>query len=67
MGVIEFFVLCVVVVLMGALAVWAINYFAPSHPAIVDKIIWGVVIVVILFALVQATGILGRDPRIPHI
>ena len=67
MGIIEFFILCVVVVLAAALAVWAINYFAPGHPPLVDKVIWGVAIVVILFALVQATGILGHDPRIPHV
>lgn len=67
MGVVEFFVLVVVVVLLAALAVWAIGYFAPSHPPIMDKVIWGVAVLIVLFALVNATGLLGHDPRIPSL
>ena len=67
MGVIEFFVLCVVVVLMAALAIWVIGYFAPVHPALIDKLIWGVAVVVILVALVQAVGLLKYDPQIPRV
>jgi hypothetical protein len=67
MGIIEFFILVAVAVGLGWLLIWGLGYFAPGHPGIIDKIIWGVVIVVIIFALVQATGILRHDPQIPHI
>lgn len=67
MGVIEFFILCVVTVVLGALTVWAIGYFTTSHPAVIDKIIWGVVILIIVVALVQAVGLLGIDPQIPRL
>ena len=67
MGVIEFFLLCVVVVLLAALAVWVIDYFAPGHPDIIDKLIWGVAVVVVIIALAQATGLLGHDPQIPRL
>lgn len=67
MGIVEFFILCVVVVLLAALAVWAIGYFAPAHPPMIDKVIWGVAVFVILFALAQAVGLFGHDPMIPRI
>lgn len=67
MDVVSFFVLCVIVVCLAALAVWAIGYFAPGHPAMVDKLIWGVAVLVILVTLVQAIGLLGHSPRIPHL
>ncbi len=67
MGIVEFFLLCVIVVLLAALAVWVMGYFAPAHPLLIDRLVWGVAIVIIIFALVQATGLLGHDPRIPHI
>ena len=67
MGVIEFFIICVVVVVLGWLAVWAMGQFAPGHPKIVDNIIWGVVVLVIVVLLVQALGLTGYDPKIPRI
>lgn len=67
MGIIEFFVLCVVVVIAAALAVWAMGYFAPGHPPLVDRLVWGVAIVIVAFALLQATGLLNHDPQIPRI
>ncbi len=67
MGVIEFFILCVAVVLIAALAVWAIGYFAPTHPPVIDKIMWGIALLIILTALVQAIGLLHFDPQIPRL
>lgn len=67
MGVLEFFFLVIVVVLGAALTQWVIGYFAPAHPLIIDKILWGVAIVIIIFALVVATGLLSMDPQIPRI
>jgi hypothetical protein len=67
MGIIEFLIIVVVVVFACWLAVYAIGYIAPGHPAIIDKIIWGVAILIILVLLLQATGILAHDVRIPHV
>jgi len=67
MGVLEFFFLVVVVVIGAAITTWAIGYFAPDHPKLIDRIVWGVAIVIIIFALVVATGLLARDPRIPSL
>ncbi len=67
MGVLEFFFLVIVVVLGAALTVWVLGYFAPGHPAIVDKLVWGIAVVIIIYALVVATGLLARDPQIPRI
>lgn len=67
MGLIAFLLVCVIVVCACALAVWAIGYFAPGHPALIDKLIWGVGVLIILMLLLQATGILSHDVRIPHV
>ncbi len=68
MGIIEFLILVLCVVLAAACVIWAINYFAPSPvPAFIPKIIWGLVIVVLLFTLLSATGILGHDIQIPRL
>jgi len=67
MGVIEFFILVLIVVFLGWVTVWALGYFMPSHPAIIDKIVWGVVIVFVLWTLASAFGLLGRDPQIPRL
>jgi len=67
MGFIEFLILCFVVLVAAALFVWAANYFAPGHPAIVDKLAWGVAILIILVVLLRATGILSHDVQIPHV
>ena len=66
MGILEFFVGVVVVVLLGALATWVIDYFAPGHPAFIDRLIWGVVILVIVMVLANVTGLLRYDPLIPR-
>lgn len=67
MGVIEFFVFCVVVVVMGWLAVFALGKLAPGHPGMIDNIIWFVVVIVILAMLASAMGLLGHDPQIPRV
>ena len=67
MGIAEFFILAVVVVLLGWLAIFAMGQLAPGHPATIDKIIWFVVIIVILITLLNAMGLLGYDPRIPRL
>ena len=67
MGLIEFCILCVVVLVIAAIGNWAIDTFATGHPPLINKLIWGVAVAIILFALLQATGILGHDVRIPHV
>jgi hypothetical protein len=67
MGIVEFFVLLLVVVIFAALTVWAIGKFAPGTPALVTNIVWGVAIVIIVVTLLRATGIIGMDPQIPRI
>lgn len=67
MGLFEFLLIVVLVVFACWLAVYAANYLAPGHPDIVDKLIWGVGILIILILFLQATGILSHDVRIPHV
>jgi len=67
MGLVEFAILCFVVCLIAWAAVWAIGYFIPTVPAIVPKLIWGVAVLIIVVALLRATGIMGLDPQIPRL
>lgn len=61
MGVIEFFVIAVVI----GLAIWAIHRFLPI-PAPIKTIILWVGVVVLILLLLAATGILGSDVKIPR-
>jgi len=67
MGIVEFFVVTVIVVFLCWLAVTAANYLAPGHPAIVDKLLWAVGILVIVVLFLRATGLMDYDVRIPHV
>jgi hypothetical protein len=67
MGLFEFLLIVVLVVFACWLAVYAIGYLAPGHPNIMDKLIWGVGIIIILWMFLGATGILSHDVRIPHV
>lgn len=67
MGIIEFFVFVVIVVLLGWLAVLALGKLAPGHPPLIDGIIWFVVIVLVIVVLAQAMGLTHYDPRIPRV
>lgn len=66
MGIIEFFII-VIVVCVCAAAVWLIQYAAPGTPGIVYKIIWGVAILLILVLLFNALGLARFDPQIPRV
>jgi hypothetical protein len=67
MGLFEFLLIVVLVVFACWLASYAIDYLAPGHPPLFNKLIWGVGIVIILWLFLQATGILSHDVRIPHV
>jgi hypothetical protein len=67
MGFLEFLIMTVITVCMATVAVWALGAFLPGHPAIIDKIIWGVAVLIIVGALLHATGVLSHDPKIPQV
>jgi len=66
MGFGAFVLFCLFVVLIAWLATWAIGYFAPSAPAIIQKIIWGVAVLIILVTLARAMNLIGHDVLIPR-
>jgi len=66
MGFVAFLILVVVVCLIAAVAAWLLGQIT-GVPAIVPKIIWVVAVMIILYALLVATGVLGHDVQIPHI
>lgn len=55
----------VVVVLIGWLAIWVLGRLAPGHPAIIDNIIWVAVVLVVVFTLANAFGLV--DAPIPRV
>jgi hypothetical protein len=67
MTLISFFVLVVVVVLLGWLCTWVIGMLAPGHPGIIDNIIWVLCVLIIVVALLQALGVMHGGPVIPHV
>jgi hypothetical protein len=67
MGILEFFVLAVVVGVLAWLAVWVLGKLAPGHPKLLDNLIWFVACLVLILTLLQALGLLGHDPQIPRI
>ncbi len=66
MGFIEFVVASIVVVVIAAVGTWLVSQI-PGCPAIVPKIFWIVAVVIIVLMLLTATGIMQRDPKIPHL
>lgn len=66
MGIIELFFYIIVVVVIGYAAVWVLGKLAPAHPAIIDNIVWVVVVIVIAVVLLQAFGLTGFDPKVPR-
>jgi len=55
----------VVVVLIGWLAVWVLGTLAPGHPAIIDNIIWVLVLLVIVLVVARAIGV--SDVPVPRL
>jgi hypothetical protein len=67
MGIIELFIYIILVAVIGYVAVWVLGKLAPAHPAILDNIIWVVVVLVILLVLLQAFGVARFDPQVPRL
>jgi hypothetical protein len=67
MGLFEFLWIAVIVVLAVAAVIWVIGYLAPTHPSIIDRGLWVLAVVIILWSLARALGLFGHDPQIPRI
>jgi phosphate starvation-inducible membrane PsiE len=67
MGFLEFVIMVFITVAIAAVAVYLLGHFLPGHPPIVDTVIWGVAVLIIVVALLNATGILSHDPQIPKV
>jgi hypothetical protein len=67
MGLIALLVFVVVVVVCGYAAVWFLKWLAPTHPDIVDKLIWALVVIICGMKVAQAVGLLHGDIPIPQI
>jgi hypothetical protein len=55
----------VVVVLICWVAVWIIGQIAPGHPAVIDRMIWVLCVIVVALILIQAFGI--ADVPVPRV
>jgi len=55
----------VIVVLIGWVAVWVLGQLAPGHPALIDNIIWVVVVLIVLLVLARAFGL--GDVAVPRL
>lgn len=66
MGIVELFIYIIIVVALGIGANWLVDYLGP-HPAIINKLIWLVVIIVIAVVLIQAFGLMAYDPKVPRL
>jgi hypothetical protein len=55
----------VVVVLIGWVAVWVLGMLAPGHPAIIDNIIWVVVVLMCILVVARALGV--GDVAVPRL
>lgn len=55
----------VVIVLIGWLAIWILGRLAPGHPAIIDNIIWVVVVLMVVLVLARALGV--SDVAVPRL
>ncbi len=55
----------VLVVCIGYLAVWVLGKLAPGHPALIDNIIWVLVVLIIVIVLANALGL--SDVAVPRL
>ena len=67
MSIISLFIYIVVVTLIGFLAIWVLGQLAPSHPGLIDNIIWVIVVLVIVIVVLQALGLLNGGPMVPRL
>jgi hypothetical protein len=65
MGLLQLLFLCGGVVLLIAAAIWVIDYLAPEHPTIIDRLLWVLAAVIVAFTIWRALG--GHDIAIPKV
>ena len=56
MGLIEFGITIVIVALIGWVLIVALDHLAPSHPAVLNHLIWAVVVIIALVKFVALVG-----------
>jgi len=62
---ITLFLYIVVAVLLGYLTIWVAGKLAPGHPAIIDNIIWVVVVLFVVLLVANAVGL--TDLAVPRL
>ncbi len=67
MGFGAFLIFAIIVLAFASLAVWAISTFLPNAPSYIVHLIWGVAVLIILYTLAQAMGLLSHDVMIPRV
>lgn len=67
MGLFQFLLIAVVVVIACAAAIWVMGQLAPNRPKIVDTLIWVLCVVILVLILAQATGLFSHDVMIPRV
>ena len=65
MGLIEYGIYCIVVAFIAFIITWVLGEV--KAPAFFARIIWVLAGLIVLYRLAVATGLLGHDPRIPHV
>jgi hypothetical protein len=65
MGLLEFGIFAVLVLVIAYLIVWVAGKLAPGHPAILDNVIWVLAVLIIVWQLAAALGL--HDVAIPRV
>jgi hypothetical protein len=66
-GLVAFLVFAIIVCVIAYAAVWLLGYLAPGHPGVIDRVIWVLAVVIIVWKLLAAMGVLGHDIMIPRV
>ena len=67
MGFLEFLLTVFVICVLAGVFTWAITTFVPSAPGWIIQLVWGLAVVLILVLILQATGLMNYDPKIPRV
>ncbi len=65
MGLISLGLFIVIAVVIGYVIIWVLGALAPGHPAIIDNLIWVIVVLIVLVTVFRALG--GTDVQIPRL
>lgn len=67
MPLITLLIYIVIVVLLVYAAIWVLGQLAPGHPAIIDRALWVLAVIIIVLIVLQALGLLGAGPMVPRL